>query len=301
MAVQVFLVMGGYLAASSLTRQQQAGHWSWLRLVWQRYVRLIGPLLVALLLVSVCAAFVRPLFQDDFIPAPPTWPQVLSHLLLLQDLLGMPALSAGVWYVAIDFQLYALLAGFFWLGQRFRNPQRVTLWLVLVCMAASLFYVNRQIHWDAVALYYFGSYGLGVLAFWVRQAPQRQHLLIGTAVVVGLALFLEWRLRLFLALLTMLLLCMQPASNQLPPQARAWLIRLSDASYGQFLTHFVVVMLVNTLVVHMPALQPGSIAIWMLVGTLLSLGLGLGFHRWVERPLSGWLRGQRSRSIPSGS
>lgn len=34
--------------------------------------------------------------------------QLLAHALLLQDLLDYEALSTGVWYVAIDLQLFAL-------------------------------------------------------------------------------------------------------------------------------------------------------------------------------------------------
>lgn len=49
MAVQVFLVVAGYLAAGSLARVQPSGHGGWWRVVWQRYVRLIGPLLLGLM------------------------------------------------------------------------------------------------------------------------------------------------------------------------------------------------------------------------------------------------------------
>lgn len=45
----------------------------------------------------------------DSLSAPPTLGQGLAHLLLVQDVLGVDALSAGVWYVAIDLQLYALV------------------------------------------------------------------------------------------------------------------------------------------------------------------------------------------------
>ena len=55
------------------------------------------------------AALVRPWLQDDIVPGAPTWTQLASHALLLQDLLQFEALSTGVWYVAIDFQLFLLL------------------------------------------------------------------------------------------------------------------------------------------------------------------------------------------------
>jgi len=175
----------------------------------------------------------------------------------------------------------------------------MTLWMLLVGVAVSVFFVNRQTHWDAMALYYVGSYGLGALAFWVRQAPGHKPLLVGAAVMVGLALLLDWRLRLLLALLTMLVLCMKPLTHQPPLQVRAWLTRLSDASYGQFLTHFLVVMAVNALAVSMPTLSLGRIATWMLLGILLSLGLGLGFNRFVEQTMARVRVHKATHSLPS--
>ena len=43
--------------------------------------------------------------------------QFLAHALLLHSLLGMDALSAGVWYVAIDFQLFTLFVAVLWLAR----------------------------------------------------------------------------------------------------------------------------------------------------------------------------------------
>lgn len=42
-------------------------------------------------------------------PNPPKFFQLLVHIFLLQDLLNQEALSAGIWYVVIDFQLYTFL------------------------------------------------------------------------------------------------------------------------------------------------------------------------------------------------
>ena len=48
-------------------------------------------------------------WPDWVTPWPSLW-DFVAHLLLLQDVLHIPSLSAGAWYVSIDFQLYALLA-----------------------------------------------------------------------------------------------------------------------------------------------------------------------------------------------
>ena len=108
MAVQVFLVLGGYLAARNLAPEGQIRIGSPWRTLWRRYQRLVLPFTVALLLAMAAAMLARHWLTDDFIPAAPTWGQTLSHALLLQGLLDQESLSAGVWYVAIDFQLFAL-------------------------------------------------------------------------------------------------------------------------------------------------------------------------------------------------
>jgi hypothetical protein len=100
MAVQVFLVLGGYLAAASLAPQgvprfDHAGH-----AIAKRFVRLVVPYAVALLLTVLVAALVRPWMEHASVPDEPTLAQLLANALLLQDIVGESALSAGVWYVA---------------------------------------------------------------------------------------------------------------------------------------------------------------------------------------------------------
>ena len=87
MAVQVFLVIGGFLSASSLAPRgtatfTQPGH-----LLLRRYRRLVQPYLVALAVSVLVAALVRPWFAHPSVPAAPTLWQVLAHGLLLQDCL----------------------------------------------------------------------------------------------------------------------------------------------------------------------------------------------------------------------
>jgi hypothetical protein len=52
------------------------------------------------------------------LPGEPEFTQFLAHALLLHSVMGIDSLSAGVWYVAIDFQLFALMLALLWLGQR---------------------------------------------------------------------------------------------------------------------------------------------------------------------------------------
>jgi len=54
----------------------------------RRYLRLVGPFVVALLITMVCASLARQWSTDEYIGQPETIAQVLAHLFLLQGVLG---------------------------------------------------------------------------------------------------------------------------------------------------------------------------------------------------------------------
>jgi surface polysaccharide O-acyltransferase-like enzyme len=201
-AVQVFLVIGGFLAAKSLSSQRPAGVDHPLKTIWRRYIKLAPPFIVAMLLAVVASAVAAAWMTDDSISPPPTIGQLWAHIFLLHGVLGYESLSAGAWYVAIDFQLYALMTLLLWLPTRFANKQ-VQAWLapalVAIGVSASLLYFNRDADWDVWAPYFFGSYGLGALAWWASD-PKRKHgavtlLLLMMVLPAVLALGVDFRSR----------------------------------------------------------------------------------------------------------
>lgn len=294
MAVQVFLVLGGYLAAQSLMPAMAGDASALWSSVWRRYLRLAPPFLAALLLALGAAAVVRPWLADDFVPGTPTVQQLLAHAMLLHEVLGVEALSAGVWYVAIDFQLHALLALLLWLGQR--GGQRwPAMGLVLLATVASLLLWNRDPALDDWSIYFFGAYGLGVAARWAGQwgsTSRRAWWLLAMALVGLLALALEYRTRIALALAVALWLGLtQGRTFTLAP---TWLERALEAlgrsSYALFLVHFPVLLLGNALFEAMEWSTPGAglamyVALWA-----VSVALGWAFERWVEAPLARWMK-----------
>ncbi len=306
MAVQIFLVLGGFLAVQHLgpTARAQAS----LRMaVLRRYQRLVLPFLCALLLAVACAALARLWMNEDFVPGAPGWGQILAHALLLQDVLDIEALSAGVWYVAIDFQLFLLLALLMRLGYQADSRQRLTQALVLGLMLASLFVFNRQPGLAPWAPYFFGAYGLGAAAWWAGRSrhPVRGLLLI--AVIGALALWVEFRERIALALAVALLLGVMlplrhrvpPERHPLPPALRRGIHLLGQNSYALFLVHFPVLMLGNALYVGLGwDSAPGAAA--MLLGCWLSsMALAYVFERYVETPLARWGMPPRSNGSTS--
>jgi peptidoglycan/LPS O-acetylase OafA/YrhL len=317
LAVQFFLVCAGFLTAGSLARYASLALSEALKLIWQRYLRLVIPLLAALSFTVLVSEGARPSFAHESLSAPPNWGQALAHVALLQHVLDLEALSAGIWYVAIDLQLYAMALGCLVLLKVWHPAQTATasmhgsegwsgarrwgLWLVLVC--ASLWWWNLDADLDDWGVYFWGSYGLGLLAWATRQrvhgigqaafgAPRLAWVLIlfwGALLVLGVvAWWQEPRLRIAVACCVAFLLVMvpEPWFSGRALSASRWrsgVQWLSGVSYSVFLIHFGVSLAVNAFVT---AYWPDALwanALGMLASLLLSLWCGGWLYRWVER------------------
>ena len=77
-AVQAFLVIGGFLAAQSLAPGGVLLAARPLSLLWRRYLKLVTPYLAAVLLGIACAAIARRLMTHDSLPGLPTLPQAVE-------------------------------------------------------------------------------------------------------------------------------------------------------------------------------------------------------------------------------
>lgn len=294
-AVQCFLVVGGFLAARSLMPGLDAA-WrpvvasSLPGLLWKRYVRLMRPYIVALLLAVAAAWLARELVADADTPQAPTLAQFGWHLLLLQDLVRSPALSAGVWYVAIDMQLYALLALIC-----FARPAAARIGLgtrayaLIVCgglTLASLLWINCNADQDDMALYFFGAYGLGIAAHWAGTSRYREWGAAAVAALVLLALAFEWRSRVAMAGVTALALI---AFTQAPPWSGATLLHrairgLSRISYSVFLVHYPVFLAIGSLVRSTWPDSAMASGLGLVVIWASSLAGGALLHHFVEEP-----------------
>lgn len=285
MAVQVFLVVGGYLAASGLAPTPGIVR-APLVAIGNRYLRLLGPLLAALALTTLCAALTRPWLHGGLAPLPPTWDQWLAHVGLLQGILGYDAMSAGVWYVAIDFQLFALLSLWLWFG---RGVSTLALAGVALLCTASLLVFNRNPALDNWAVYFFGAYGLGNLAWWARRnkATPRAKLFWVIAAMMGiLALAVDMRMRIGLALGTALLLSnWGHAAWRLPPLVGRVVHQWSQTSYALFLVHFPILLLVNAAFVACNLNNPITGAAFLVAGMGISQACAFLFFYFIETPL----------------
>jgi len=284
LAVQVFLVVGGYLAAQSLMHAPVTRP---LSLIGKRYLRLVPIYLLALALISLAVAVSRDTLQASWLPEAPTLWQFLAHGLLAHDVLGYEALASGVWYVAIDFQLYVLLVILCHVFGHAR-PLGLSLGVVLLC-TASMWQFNRIDELDMWALYFFGAYGLGVLAAWAKRSSTDAQLFWFTAVMALGALWLEYRTRLSLALLTAIWLVIKPQGQVRWTPLNRVIHRLANSAYVLFLTHFGLIVLFSALW-HICQLDgPQTALAWVTFAWVCCVALGLFLHEKVELPLHHWI------------
>jgi peptidoglycan/LPS O-acetylase OafA/YrhL len=272
-AVQVFLVVSGFLAAQSVGTRPVTHP---LASIFKRYLRLVPFYLLVIALISLAVAWARPAIQGDWLPDAPTLGQLGAHALLITAFLDYPALSSGVWYVAIDFQLYVLMA---LLAFVLRPTRALSLGVATVC-AVSMLWFNRILSLDNWAIYFFGAYGLGVLAAWAKRSRW------------DAALWLEFRTRLTLALATAVWLVIRPKGSPHWTPAKRVVHRLANSAYAQFLTHFGLIVMFSSMWNTSQFSSAGTALALCAFIWLCSIGLGLFMHEKAEVPIHHWLSHQ---------
>jgi len=296
-AVQIFLVMAGYLAAQSFESMMavQKGAGTVVQLALRRYLRLVGPYGVAILITIACATLARHWSVAEYIGQTETVQQVLAHLFLMQGLLGYESISAGVWYVAIDWQLFTALAVVYAVFRR----QVVRIGVISILIVASLLYFNRHADYENSFIYFIGSYGLGILAYWANSlnaiktkfpwVSAKKVLLAIACIVLVTALHSVW-LRNYLALSIAFLLLY--AGNRPYPHPQSWLASAmqwaSARAYCAFLIHFAFILLANTTLIAWGIQSRGVAVVAIVIVSILSWITANYLYRWVELPVSRW-------------
>lgn len=299
-AVQIFLVMAGYLAAQSLTRfaNEKFSSQKLLRVIINRYLRLFAPYVAALIFTIFCAWIARHWVNDEFVGEQETLGQFVAHLFFLQGILGLDSISAGAWYVAIDWQLYSVLAI---LLISFSSYQTL-IWLLSIVAVSSLLYLNRSALYESYFIYFLGSYTLGMLAYLAKNYTDQKIRVLAKLliVIIGIAIAISslqevWGRNILAWFVALLLLLWGDASYPTLRQdgmsakrvflrAIAW---ASPRSYCAFLIHFAFILLANTIYIAwgLHAHASGSIAIGlMLMVVLCSVVAANYLYSWVEIP-----------------
>ncbi len=310
-AVQLFLAIGGFLFMRSRIGYAAPDLRELGAALLRRWRRLFVPFYAALGLVLLAAIPGREWLAGDWVPQPPDAATLLAHLTGLYDYLGVEALSAGAWYVTMDLQLHALALTLAWLAgccsSRGSRQSQVFLVLVAACAGLSLLWINRRPEWDIEPLYFFGSFALGVAASCLARDASRNEQQIGWLILAlaGMALLLDWRLRIAVALVCSLTLI--AGTSGAGARFDQWIaghvagVRtkrhrliafLADISYALFLVHFAVCILANAVFARFTDQTPIMGAVFFVAAWALSMPIAAALSRLVERPLAH----QRSRS-----
>ena len=292
MAVQVFLVIAGFVTAQHIEGVQGLTIGSFFQQLARRYRRTGGPYLVSLVIAVAANAVADHWMDHGSISAPPTIGQILAHVFYINDVLGYEALSAGIWYLAIDFQLFALvlaLAGLVhWLALGLSaRPSAIPTLLRATFAAlavASLFWFNRDGGFDNWAIYFFGAYFLGMLLRWAMSGVIASAYLWAYLLMMTAAMVVDWRPRLLVAAVTAVIMVLAAHHQLLQQWPKSALIAyLGRTSFSLFLVHFPVCLVVNAWFSRL-ALSPFEAWLAMFVAYGASLGLAAVFHHLVELP-----------------
>ncbi len=270
--------------------------------IGRRSLRTGGPYLVLLLIAVGATSVAAGWMKHRSISAAPTFAQLLAHAFYAQDILGYEALSAGVWYLAIAFQLFILclavaaLAQWWYAGPtsddaRGERPTQLALGTLAL---VSLFWFNRDSALDVWAVYFMGSYFLGMLLRWVMDARVPGRLLWLYLALLGAAVVIHWRPRLVVAAATALVILAMAALRRLERwPGSPTLAYLGRTSFSLFLVHFPVCLVVNAWFSRLP-LTPVQAWGAMMVAWMARLATAVLFHHFVEQP---FLRLARRRPL----
>ena len=301
LAVQVFLVIGGFLAARSLAPDGVPAEVPLMESLRKRWLRLALPYWVAMIFVLLASALARQWASLPHTPPAPSTGQVLANALMLQDIVGVPALSAGFWYVAIDLQLFAMMLGLLWCLRRAGLGAYAPI-AVMLGTAAGLLQFNTDPTWDAWGPYFFGAYGLGALAWWasaLRARPVYRRLVLALATALtALALVLLWRTRIALAAGTACVLTFSTGLRSERSTGQVWSIInwLSDRSYALFLVHYPVALLFNAAADRWLPHTPGVQAVALIMAGVASVLASHLMYTWVEVGLGAWISSALQRA-----
>jgi peptidoglycan/LPS O-acetylase OafA/YrhL len=294
-AVYLFLVFGGFAIAWSTSDRPV----SWdiaTRTFVSRYIRLVVPYLVMLMLLLSCYYYgfgssISPPIIDSF-----SWLQFAAHLFFLQDILGYGNLSAGIWYLCIDIQFVAL----FLLVQLASNsirkhffPKLPAAMIMTICFfplgMMSIWLWSKDQSNDTLVIYFLGTMVLGALVAWEwkKQIPTWVLLLYLAAMAASLADDLRPRILIGMGSAILIWLTLRFGRTFHVPPTLVWLGKIS---YSLFLIHY----LVNCLVLH-------GLHAWidnsplrafasMIVATFASVLAAAALYRWVEAPSHRWVK-----------
>jgi peptidoglycan/LPS O-acetylase OafA/YrhL len=287
---QVFFVIGGFVMARSMSGRRWTGGEVGRFLVY-RYCRLGLPYLAVIGLAIGACAVGRGWLPDDLVGPPPTLPQVLAHAVFLQDILGYGSLSAGLWFVCINFQLGLIYALMLWMRDAVNRRGSamsagwwcdVPLTAGILLSAASVFFFNLNDRWSIWWVYYFSEFFLGILAQLAIQNAKAKKLFGWYILLMAAGLAFHWRWRLATSLAVGLLLYFSESRGVRQWSKSGFISYLGRTSYSLFLIHFPVFIIVASVWIRLQLNSPSETLVGLGIAFVASLVAAAAFYRLVE-------------------
>jgi peptidoglycan/LPS O-acetylase OafA/YrhL len=240
-------------------------------------------------LALVANEIARSWMNHPSISPSPTAGQLVAHLFLLHKVLGYDSLTAGIWYVAIDVQLVALVSLVYAVTCRLSSKRgyAIARWALLAMGLVSAFFWNRSPDLDRFGIYFLASYVLGMLAAWTRNGSVSKTVFWGYLGAIALSLHSDFRSRLVLAEATAVLLLLAQGQHWLARFSSIRpLERLGHVTYSLFLVHFPICLLINTWWSYQLPPSPRMALLGMALAWGLSLAGAFLFYHVVETRLT---------------
>jgi len=274
-----FLVVAGFLCAHIVDKRTS---FNLLHAIGKRCLRLLPLYFISIFTVVLVTILFGPFIKDELWISPiPSLIEFLSHLLLIQDVIGQPALSAGAWYVSIDLQLFALTLALFYLSRYFYTNFEIEMIGSCIFLASlvSLFIWSKEELFENYPIYFMNAYGLGLIAYLARKNKLcfLFFLLLLMAHVMDMVFDLSANSAVIL--LTALTLYFVDKGYVITNRISKIIESASNSSYALFVSHFFVII-IFTSIWNMLDLKGFFVAFTMLIVTWLVttlIGTALNF------------------------
>ena len=272
-----FLVVGGFLCAHIVDKRTS---FNLLHTIVKRCFRLLPLYFISISTVVLVTILLGPFIKDELWISPiPSLIEFLSHLLLIQDLIGQPALSAGAWYVSIDLQLSALTLVLFFLSRYFYTNfemEIIGLSIFLVSLA-SLFIWSKEEYYEIYPIYFMNAYGLGLIAYLARKSKVCFYFFLLLMFAHAVDVVFDLSANSTVIFLTALAIYFVNQRYIITNRISKIIESGSNSSYALFVSHFFVVV-IFTGIWNMLELNGFFIAFTMfivtwLIATLTAIGL----------------------------
>lgn len=230
----------------------------------------------------------------------PTLAQLGAHAFFLQDILGLPHLSTGLWFVCIEVQfgiLLLLLTGLAQglaraTGRPHGRPSSAILLLVFSPLAVwSLFVAVYQSHSDMWIWHFYCHIFFGILiGLMLKKAVHPVWFWLYVA-AAGLRVTLDYDDNLAASFVAGGTIGLSSHLGVLQTWLRQGVFQyLGRISYSLFLIHYPVSWLIGRLGYWFTGEQPQWAAFWLVLSLAASIPAAHSLHRWVEEPAMRWAK-----------